>query len=325
MKEKNLSKDENTQLANAAGEQPAGAKSAKRKFVLKNLSKKEREAILAGGAAVGGISLGALLSSAFTFPSESDVQNDTPPVITDDTSLIVEDEQDIDHDGIPNDLDDDIDGDGILNASDADMDGDGLDNESDDDDDGDCLLDEEDDHTPDYEKIDAPLAIETDADFVDMELDSMSFGHAFAAAREATGPGGFFEWRGNLYNTYTKEEWDGLSEEEQHDFTDALVHNSHFHTAHTVEDDDVVDILDIVDHLDDDDLIDHDEVVIDDGSDVHELDEIVIHDMDDDHDDMVDDHDDMVDHHDDMVDHHHDMDSDIADIHDDFDDFHDDV
>ena len=37
--------------------------------------------------------------------------------------------------------------------------------------------------------------------------DSMSFGQAFAAARAEVGPGGVFEWHGNLYGTYTAEEW----------------------------------------------------------------------------------------------------------------------
>lgn len=37
--------------------------------------------------------------------------------------------------------------------------------------------------------------------------DSMSFGQAFTAARAEVGPGGVFEWHGNLYGTYTAEEW----------------------------------------------------------------------------------------------------------------------
>lgn len=38
--------------------------------------------------------------------------------------------------------------------------------------------------------------------------DDMSFGEAFAAARAELGPGEVFQWRGNMYNTYTAEEWD---------------------------------------------------------------------------------------------------------------------
>lgn len=37
--------------------------------------------------------------------------------------------------------------------------------------------------------------------------DDMSFSEAFAAARAEVGPGGVFSWHGNLYNTYTQEEW----------------------------------------------------------------------------------------------------------------------
>jgi len=48
--------------------------------------------------------------------------------------------------------------------------------------------------------------------------DNMSFGEAFAAARTETGPGGVFEWHGNLYGTYTAEEWNAMSAEERADY-----------------------------------------------------------------------------------------------------------
>lgn len=38
--------------------------------------------------------------------------------------------------------------------------------------------------------------------------EELSFGEAFAAAREDLGPGETFEWHGNVYSTYTAEEWD---------------------------------------------------------------------------------------------------------------------
>lgn len=50
----------------------------------------------------------------------------------------------------------------------------------------------------------------------------MSFPEAFRAAREEVGAGGAFEWRGNVYSTYTKEEWDGMSAEEKQEY------NGHF-------------------------------------------------------------------------------------------------
>ncbi|MDE6559855.1 MAG: hypothetical protein K2K75_00580 [Muribaculaceae bacterium] len=52
--------------------------------------------------------------------------------------------------------------------------------------------------------------------------DGMSFGEAFATAREEVGPGGVFEWHGNVYATYSKEEWDMMSPEDRAEF------NSHF-------------------------------------------------------------------------------------------------
>ena len=42
----------------------------------------------------------------------------------------------------------------------------------------------------------------------EMDLDDMSFGQAFATARGELGPGQVFEWRGSLYTTDTKEEWE---------------------------------------------------------------------------------------------------------------------
>ena len=47
--------------------------------------------------------------------------------------------------------------------------------------------------------------------------DEMSFEEAFAAARADLGPGGVFAWRGNMYNTYTSEEWESLQEQSQED------------------------------------------------------------------------------------------------------------
>ena len=45
--------------------------------------------------------------------------------------------------------------------------------------------------------------------------DSMSFSEAFSAARAEVGPGGVFEWRGNVYNTYYADEWNNMSEEDK--------------------------------------------------------------------------------------------------------------
>jgi hypothetical protein len=48
--------------------------------------------------------------------------------------------------------------------------------------------------------------------------DSDSFAEAFADARAQVGPGGAFEWRGHVYNTYYEEEWNNMSTEERANF-----------------------------------------------------------------------------------------------------------
>ncbi len=52
--------------------------------------------------------------------------------------------------------------------------------------------------------------------------DSMSFNEAFAAARAEVGPGGVFEWKGNLYGTYYEDEWNNMTAEQRDEY------NSHF-------------------------------------------------------------------------------------------------
>ena len=66
------------------------------------------------------------------------------------------------------------------------------------------------DETPDWSdgEVEVPSAVN----------DAMTFSEAFAAARAEVGPGGAFEWRGNVYSTYTAEEWENMSEEEKDDY-----------------------------------------------------------------------------------------------------------
>lgn len=75
--------------------------------------------------------------------------------------------------------------------------------------------------------------------------DEMSFGEAFATARQAVGEGGVFHWRGNVYNTYTKEEWDAMTPAERNEFAraaqpeiaaEAKLHPHHVDTHHDVAD-----------------------------------------------------------------------------------------
>lgn len=50
--------------------------------------------------------------------------------------------------------------------------------------------------------------------------DDMSFDEAFAAARAELGPGGCFEWHGQVYATYNAEEWNGMTAQERAQFED---------------------------------------------------------------------------------------------------------
>lgn len=59
------------------------------------------------------------------------------------------------------------------------------------------------------------ILVDTSAKFYNENMDNMPFGDAFDAARENLGSGGFFNWNGSTYNTYYKEEWDGLNNEQQ--------------------------------------------------------------------------------------------------------------
>lgn len=83
-------------------------------------------------------------------------------------------------------------------------------------------------------KLPTPLAI-ADVD------DSMSFGEAFAEARSQVGSGGVFEWRGNNYSTFTKEEWDDMNEEERGDYME-----DYYNTDMNVEEDDLLDDVDVI-------------------------------------------------------------------------------
>ena len=48
--------------------------------------------------------------------------------------------------------------------------------------------------------------------------DGMSFTEAFNAARDEVGSGGVFEWHGNIYSTFTEDEWNGMSLAEREEY-----------------------------------------------------------------------------------------------------------
>ena len=68
--------------------------------------------------------------------------------------------------------------------------------------------------------------------------DDMSFDEAFASARKQVGAGGVFEWRGKLYGTYYKNEWDAMSQADKDQYAanvfgtpQAKVHNENIQEA----------------------------------------------------------------------------------------------
>ena len=64
--------------------------------------------------------------------------------------------------------------------------------------------------------------------------DDMSFGEAFAAARAEVGPGGCFEWHGNVYGTYTADEWNNMTAEQRAEYSDHFSWNHIDHTSSNV-------------------------------------------------------------------------------------------
>jgi len=64
------------------------------------------------------------------------------------------------------------------------------------------------------------VVVNADLPFSIADTDELSFGEAFSSAREELGSGGFFEWRGSTYNTYYKDEWSGMTEDDQIVFLD---------------------------------------------------------------------------------------------------------
>ncbi len=63
--------------------------------------------------------------------------------------------------------------------------------------------------------------IAEDVESSESNYEEMSFGEAFSAAREDLGPGETFEWHGNVYSTYTAQEWNAVHPSEPIDETSA--------------------------------------------------------------------------------------------------------
>lgn len=76
--------------------------------------------------------------------------------------------------------------------------------------------------------------------------DSMSFSQAFEAARAQVGAGGVFTWHGNIFNTYTADEWKAMSNEDKQLFAEqvkpqisASVIDTHQLVAHVASEENV--------------------------------------------------------------------------------------
>ncbi len=64
--------------------------------------------------------------------------------------------------------------------------------------------------------------IDSEPRLATLVTDDMTFDQAFAAARTEMGPGDYFEWHGNYYNTFYQHEWEGMSETEHQAFVASL-------------------------------------------------------------------------------------------------------
>lgn len=76
------------------------------------------------------------------------------------------------------------------------------------------------------EADDIPVVGEMSIPVAPVVNDDMTFGEAFAAARNEVGAGGAFEWHGRVYSTYSEEEWNELSEEQQSDYSSQVMNDS---------------------------------------------------------------------------------------------------
>jgi len=67
------------------------------------------------------------------------------------------------------------------------------------------------------------ITLPDDVDIAGKVTEEMSFGQAFAAARDEVGMGGVFSWHGHWYNTFEKDEWSALSLEQRQTYTEQIM------------------------------------------------------------------------------------------------------
>lgn len=66
------------------------------------------------------------------------------------------------------------------------------------------------------------VSLPDEIDVAGKVLDTMPFDEAFKVARAEVGVGGVFSWHGRWYNTFEKEEWNGLSLDQRHEFLEMV-------------------------------------------------------------------------------------------------------
>lgn len=98
--------------------------------------------------------------------------------------------------------------------------------------------------------------------------DDMSFGDAFAMARQEVGAGGVFEWNGSHYNTYYKEEWDAMTKEDQQDFANSYENTASIAQVQQPEEEQIPEAI-VVDNNTAEILIKDEMVTTADGTQVH--------------------------------------------------------
>jgi hypothetical protein len=109
--------------------------------------------------------------------------------------------------------------------------------------------------------------------------DNQSFKDAFDAARNQVGPGGVFHWHNGIYNTYSKDEWDSMSDDDKSVFAQQVrpeVQASEVDSSKITEDTPVAspvslthgggDDVDVVSNDDDVHFVGSQEVQLEDGS-----------------------------------------------------------
>lgn len=77
------------------------------------------------------------------------------------------------------------------------------------------------------EEIETPAWSDGEVRVATTVNDDMSFSEAFAAARTEVGPGGAFEWHGNVYGTYYADEWENMTPEQREEYNNHFNWNNH--------------------------------------------------------------------------------------------------